>query len=151
MFGRRVVMRKLALGAFLILVVSACASITPMPIRTGEGCFQCRRPITNLRLASQVIAGGLASNFHAPRCLAAYLVEHPGDQGVAFVTDFPSGKMVQAAAAVYVPTVNRDNGERDFIAFSDRTMAQSEATARSASLFTWDAVLEQVRQARPGN
>jgi hypothetical protein len=104
-----------------------------------------------LRLAAQTVTGGLASNFHAPGCLAAYLVDHPGDQGVVFVTDFPSGNMMQAAEAVYVPTLNRENGERDFIAFSDRTMAQSEATARSAALVTWDAVLEQARQARRGN
>jgi len=139
-------MRKLALGAFLVLVVTACASVKPLPIRTGEGCFLCRRPITNLRLAAQIVGGGLSSNFQAPGCLAAYLVDHPEDQGVVFVTDFVSGKMVRAAEAVYVPTVNRDNGERDFMAFSDRTMAQSEATERSASLVTWDAVLEQARR-----
>lgn len=139
-------MRKLALGVFLILVVTACASIKPMPIRTGEGCFQCRRPIANLRLAAQIVGEGVPSNFHAPGCLVAYLVGHPAEHGVVFVTDFPTGRMVPAAEAVYVPTVNRDNGERDFLAFADRTAAQGEATARSASLFTWDAVLEQARR-----
>lgn len=144
-------MRKLALGAFLILVVSACASVKPMPIRTGEGCFLCRRPIANLRLAAQVVTGGIASNFHAPGCLAAYLVGHPGDQGVVFVTDFASGKIVQAAQAVYVPTLNRDNGERDFLAFADAAMAQSEATARTTSPVSWDAVLTQARQSQNGH
>ena len=144
-------MRKIALGAFLVLVVTACASVKPSPIRTGEGCFLCRRPIVNTHLAAQLVSDGLASNFQAPGCLAAYLVEHPGDQGVAFVADFPSGNMVQAAEAVYVPTVNRDNGERDFLAFSDRAVAQNEATSRSTSPVAWDAVLAQVRQARRAN
>ncbi|OFW16923.1 MAG: hypothetical protein A3F69_05400 [Acidobacteria bacterium RIFCSPLOWO2_12_FULL_66_10] len=144
-------MRKLALGVFLILVAGACASVKPMPIRTGELCFRCRRPILETRLAAQTIGGGLASNFRAPGCLAKYLADHPGDHSTMFVTDFASGRMIQAEAAVYVPTVDRDNGERDYIAFSDRTTAQSEATARSTSLVSWDAVLEQARQAQRGN
>lgn len=144
-------MRKLALGAFLVLVVGACASVKPMPIRTGEGCFLCRRPILDRRLAAQMIGGRLATNFQAPGCLAAYLVEHPADQGPVFVTDFATGDMVEAPAAVYVPTVERYTGERDYIAFVDRTAAQTEAAARSTSPVAWDAVLEQARKARPGN
>jgi len=122
-----------------------------MPIRTGELCFRCRRPIIDTRLAAQTIGGGLASNFRAPGCLAKYLADHPADQSTAFVTDFASAKMIRAEAAVYVPIVNRDTGEGDYIAFSNRTTAQSEATARSTSLVSWDAVLEQARQAQRGN
>jgi hypothetical protein len=122
-----------------------------MPIQTGEFCFRCRRPISDMRLAAQTIGGGLASNFRAPGCLAKYLATHPDEQGTVFVTDFTSGRMVRAQAAVYVPTVNRDNGEHDFIAFSNRVAAQDEATARSTSFVTWDAVLAEARQAQRGN
>jgi len=145
-------MRKLTLGAFLVLVVSACASITPMPIRTGEGCAQCRRPINNLHMAAQEVSSGLASNFHAPGCLANYLVEHPAAQDAAlFVADFPTGKMVDATKALYVLTVNRDNGERDFIAFENPEMAKSEAATRSTAPLGWDALLAQARQGQLGN
>lgn len=144
-------MRKLTLGTCLVLVLAACASIKPMPIRTGELCFRCRRPISDTRLAAQTIGGGLVSNFRAPGCMATYIAEHPGDQGAVFVTDFTSGRMVRAEGAVYVPTVNRDNGEHDFIAFSNRVAAQDEATSRSTSFVTWDAVLTQARQAPRGN
>ena len=143
-------MRRLAVGALLILIAGACASVKPMPIRTGELCFRCRRPIIETRLAAQTVGGGLVSNFRAPGCLAKYLADHP-EPSTVFVTDFASGKMVLAAAAVYVPTVDRNNGEQDYMAFSNRATAQSEATARSTSPVTWDVVLEQARQAQRGN
>ena len=144
-------MRKLALGVFLILIVGACASVKPMPIRVGEGCFLCRDPILDKRLAAQLIGGSLATNFETPGCLATYLVEHPADQGVVFVTDFVSGSMVEAPAAVYVPTLESASGKRDYIAFKEATDAQSEATARSTSPVAWDVVLERARQGQRGN
>ena len=144
-------MRKLALGAVLFLVVSACSAVSPMPIRTGEGCFQCRKPIANLKTAAQVVTEGMASNFDGSSCLAAYLVEHPQDKGAAFVADFPSGKMIPAGEAIYVLNVNRDNGERTYLAFSNATTAQSEATTRSTSPIAWDALLTEARKAQGGN
>jgi hypothetical protein len=52
---------------------------------------------------------------------------------------------------VFVPTLNRDNGERDYIAFRDRTAADTEAAARKTSPVTWIDVLEQAKKDQRGN
>jgi hypothetical protein len=144
-------LRRLTLGALAVFFAGACSSITPLPIHTGDSCFRCKRPIADTRLATQAIGGGLASSFRTPGCLAKYLADHPAEQNVVFVSDYTGGKMVRAESAVFVPTLNRDNGERDYIAFKDRTAANAEATARETSPVTWIDVLEQAKRDQRGN
>jgi hypothetical protein len=104
------------------------------------------------RLAAQTIGGGYASNFRTPGCLAKYLADHPDERNVVFVSDYAgASKMLLAESAVFVPTLNRDNGERDYIAFKDRAAANAEATMRQTSLVTWADVLEQAKKDQRGN
>jgi hypothetical protein len=146
-----VFVRRLALGALAMVFTAACSSITPLPIRTGEACFRCKRPIAETRLAAQTIGGGYASNFRTPGCLAKYLADHPDEKNTIFVTDYAGGKMLLAESAAFVPTLNRDNGERDYMAFKDRAAANAEAMTRQTSPVTWSDVLEQAKKDQRGN
>jgi hypothetical protein len=147
-----VLMRRITLGALTLVFTGACSSITPLPIRTGELCFRCKRPIADTRLAAQTIGGGYASNFRTPGCLAKYLADHPNEKNVLFVSDYAgAAKMVLAESAAFVPTLNRDNGERDYLAFKDRAAANAEAAARQTSPVTWTDVLEQAKKDQRGN
>ena len=137
-------------GVLLILALSACSSVGPVPIRTGEICFRCQRPIIDTRLAAQTVSG-LVSDFRTAGCLAKYLADHPGDKSAVFVTDYETGKLIPAASGVYVPTVNRDNGERDFVVYRRTANARVEAAARQTSTMTWAQVLEQAKSAQRGN
>ncbi|MBI3401880.1 MAG: hypothetical protein HY048_10710 [Acidobacteria bacterium] len=143
--------RRFALGALAMFLAGACSSVTPLPIRTGDACFRCKRPIADIRLAAQAIGGGLASNFRTAGCLAKYLADHPDEKNIVFVSDYAGGKMVLAESAVYVPTLNRDNGERDYMAFKDRAAANAEAVARQTSPVTWADVLAQAKKDQRGN
>jgi hypothetical protein len=143
--------RRLALSALTLVFTGACSSIAPLPIHTGELCFRCKRPIADTRLAAQTIGGGYASNFRTPGCLAKYLADHPTEKDVVFVSDYAGGKMLLAQSAVFVPTLNRDNGERDYIAFRDRAAANAEAMTRQTSPVAWADVLEQAQKDQRGN
>lgn len=85
------------------------------------------------------------------RSPCGYLVDHPAEKNVIFVSDFATGKMILAEHASFVPTINRDNGERDFVAFKDRATASTEAAALQTSPMTWPDVLAQVTKQEKGN
>ena len=59
--------------------------------------------------------------------------------------------MLLAQSAVFVPTLDRDNGERDYIAFRDRAAANTEAMARQTSPVLWIDVLGQAKSDQRGN
>ena len=62
-----------------------------------------------------------------------------------FVTDYTTGNLVSPERALFVATFNRDNGEKDFIAFTDRAAANAEAYSRSVKPVDWQAVMSQAR------
>jgi len=144
-------MKKLSGGVVLALVVGACSSIAPVPIHSGEVCFRCRRVIVDTRIAAQAIDGGLVSNFRSAGCAAKYLVDHPNDTSAVFVTDYQTGKMFPAQRAFFVPTLNRDNGEKDYVAFVARSAADAEAFSRRTQWLTWSAVKAAEQAAERGN
>ena len=137
-----------AAGVALVLVLSACNSVTPVPLRGGEVCYRCRRLILDTRVAAQTV-GTLATNFKTAGCLAKYLAVHPEETNEAFVTDYESGKLIRASSATFVPTVDPASGERDVVAY--RSEAAAAATVRQGSTLTWDEVLEQARGAGSAN
>ena len=38
------------------------------------------------------------SKFRAPGCMARYLIDHPGETGTTFVTDYATGKWLRLGA-----------------------------------------------------
>lgn len=137
-------MKKLSGCVVFALVLGACSSIAPVPIKAGDVCYRCRRVIVEPRLAAQAIDGGMVSNFRSTACLAKYLTDHPQDKSVLFATDYASGRMFPISEAFFVPTLDRNNGEKDYIAFSTRAGADAEAFSRKASWVRWATVLDQV-------
>jgi len=144
-------MSRMQVAVIGALLASACSSVTPFPIRTGDVCFRCRRVISDERLGAETVGGGLASKFRAPACLAKYLADHPNDTSAVFVTDYASGRFLPASRAFFVPTTDRNTGERDYMAYKDRAAAGAEAFSRRVATVTWAAVLEQAKKDQRGN
>jgi copper chaperone NosL len=134
---------RAALVLALTLLLSACASVTPVPIRAGDVCFHCRRTITDPTLAAEVISQqGHAFKFSSVVCMTEYLREHP-DEAVraTFVTDHTRGRMMPAERAWFVefevdPRVNLT----DFAAFRDEEAAAAFARQHESAKIDWAAV-----------
>jgi hypothetical protein len=137
-------MRRMLFGA-LMVSAAACSSVAPVKIDNGEVCYRCRRVIVESRLAAETIDRSLVSKFRTSGCLAKYLAQHPSDTSIVFVTDYKTGRLVAPSRAHFVPTVNRDNGEHDYVAYTDRAAADAEAFAHGVRAVTWDAVLDDAR------
>ncbi|HZR23404.1 MAG TPA: hypothetical protein VFA59_07455 [Vicinamibacterales bacterium] len=138
-------MRRMLLGA-LVVSVTACSSVAPVKVESGEVCFRCRRVIADSRMAAESIDHSLVSKFKTSYCLAKYLGQHPDDKSVLFVTDYTTGKLISADRARFVPIVNRDNGEREYIAYTDRAIADAEAFAKGTRAVGWADVLSDGRE-----
>lgn len=140
-------MRAIVLFA-LTLAVAGCATAKPLNVVTGEACWRCRQPINDKKLAGELLAdNGLASKFRTVHCMATWIGQQktPVD-GRYYVTDYASGKWVQAKDATYVYTVvNTTTMARDYLAFKDRDDADEKARADNSSLATWDDVLARGR------
>jgi len=137
-------MNRMLIGAFVVSA-AACSSIAPVKVESGEVCFRCRRVIADSRLAAETIDGAFVAKFKSSGCLAKYLAEHPEDTSIVFVTDYASGRLIRPVRARFVPTLNRDNGERDYVAFMDVASAEAEALSRRAKILTWEDVRAEGR------
>ncbi len=137
---------RLALALALAAGVS-CSSITPVAVNVGDQCFRCRRQIAEPRLAAEIIdANRLAYKFRTSGCLARYLADHPSDTGTIFVTDFPTGRMMQTAEAAFVPVlIDPNTGERDYRAYKNKADADKAARELGATPVDWTAVLAKAR------
>jgi hypothetical protein len=90
----------------VVFALTSCSSIAPVKVNAGDQCFRCRRTITDGRLAGETIdSSGFVSKVRAPGCMAKYLVQHPEETGVVFVTDYTTGKMIGPERALFVPVV----------------------------------------------
>ena len=131
-----------AFAALLVLGVS-CGSVHPVAIHAGDQCFRCRRPIFERAMAAELMDGNrFASKFRAPGCMAKYLVDHPGETGTTFVTDYATGKWIRPERALFVPVVlNRDTGESDYRAFFNRADADATAFELHTAPIDWTDVM----------
>ena len=146
-------MRRVLLGA-AILALAGCNTVSPVKVQGGEVCYRCRRVIEDTKMAAETLDGKLVWKFRSTGCVSKYLADHPQDKSIVFVTDYKTGRMVAPDHAFFVPTVNRDNGEKDFLAFSDRAAADADAFSRGVKPVDWNAVMSQARdwsQGRSGN
>jgi hypothetical protein len=133
--------------ALLSLALVSCSSVAPVKIAAGEQCFRCRRSILNERVAAETIDGNLfVSKFRGPGCMAKYLVAHPDEKPIVYVTDYATGKMMPPAGAFYVPEiVDRNKGESDYRAYRQQADAHAAAAELHAVVLGWDAVLSKAR------
>lgn len=133
-----------AVGALLTL---SCSSARPIAVRAGDQCFRCRRPIVETSMAAELMDGNrFGSKFRAPGCLAKYLVDHPGETGTTFVTDYASGKWMRTDQALFVPVLlNRNTGEADYHAFLNKADADAASAESRVAPIDWKTVLEKAR------
>ena len=129
----------------LALLLPACSSVTPVAIRAGDLCNNCGRTITDVKLAAEAIsASGQALKFRTVGCMARYLAKHPGPVQAAFVTDYPSGRMVRAQNATFVRAdIDPATGERDYYAFAEWTRASEFGKANEATGVDWFSIMQQ--------
>jgi len=136
-------------AALLSVGVLSCSSVAPVKVAMGEQCFRCRRPIINTRFAAETIAGDrsrIVSKFRGPGCMAKYLVGHPGEESVVYVTDYASGRMIGSDEAFYVPEiVDRNSLEMEYRAYGREADAKAAAAELKTALLSWNGVLEKAR------
>ena len=135
-------MRWLIVAAAVLAV--GCSSVKPLPVVVGDRCFDCQRPIDDIKLAGEMIdEGGHAFKFRTPGCLAKYLAAHPGEhyKGL-FVTDYNTGKFIPASRATFARiTINPASLEKDYAAFGSDSTAAEMAKKEGGSTLEWEGVL----------
>jgi hypothetical protein len=138
--------RTAGLGLLSVFVLS-CSSVAPIKVAAGDQCYRCRRYISNERLATETIDNNrFVSKFRGPACMAKYLVAHPDQQPVIFVTDYTTGRMMAPQHAFYAPElVDRNTGEVEYRAYRQQAQADAFAAEADAIPITWDALRERVR------
>ena len=140
---------KALYAVVIVAVVAACASIQPAPVQVGDRCVRCRRAISDLKLAGEII-DQLKAPFplRTAGCLAKYMKAHPDQQVTAvFVTDYRTGRMLPADEAWFVPSAlmwpDGKKTEEDYLAFRSRSDAAAMKTGNAGPL-RWAQVLAEV-------
>jgi hypothetical protein len=143
-------MRSLS-GTFVLaaaLIASSCSSVAPIAVHATDTCYQCGKPILDVRMAGEAIdADHLEYPFGSPKCLAAYVVSHPREHDALFVTDYTTGHMIDPTRATFVPVVVDDyTNERDYRAYLTRADADAAARPLRATPVGWNALITEARQ-----
>jgi len=135
----------LVVGLFVVL---ACSSLRPVAITTNDVCENCKRMITQPKIAAEIMPpSGVALKFRTVSCMARYMNQHPTDGGV-FVTDYRTGRFLSAQSAVFVRAEIDDNTrERDFLAFGDVAAAVEFGKTKGSSPVDWPSVVKQTAAA----
>jgi hypothetical protein len=132
---------------FLSLATLSCSSVAPVKVAAGDQCFRCRRAISEVRVAAEMIVGDheyFVSKFRGPGCMAKYIAGHPDPTATVFVTDYPTGEMIGSRDAFYVPVVvDRKTNETDYRAYARRPEAAAAAFELRTTAIRWDAVLDK--------
>ena len=134
-------MRAAAILA-LALLVCACGSFSPQPIRAGDVCETCKKQITDVKFAGEVITKqGLVLKFRTPECLAAYTRLNADSVGSKYVTDYQTSRMIRPESATYVRTVLDPNTrEMTYAAFLQVGDAAKFAKVQMSSPVDWLAI-----------
>ncbi len=137
-----------ALYTFLIIaILGACSSIQPVAVQVGDRCLRCRRSIGDLRVAGEIVDRMRAPfPFRTAGCMAKYVKVTPAENITAiFVTDYRTGRMLQADDAWFVPTqLTQPDGkkvESDYLAF--RSRADAEAAREGKPMLRWTQVVAE--------
>ncbi|HEY3382016.1 MAG TPA: nitrous oxide reductase accessory protein NosL [Vicinamibacterales bacterium] len=134
-----------ALGVGLFLLV-ACASVQPVAIRVGDVCDGCRRPITNAKIAAELVPpSGLPLKFRTVTCMARYIKEHQVSASEVFVTDYGSGRLIHVRSAVFVKSeIDDRTKELDYYAFGDVASAVAFGKKSGGSATDWPGILQRI-------
>jgi hypothetical protein len=142
---RRAVTAGTIWSAFLVVVfaIIGCRTNAPETIAAGENCFRCRRVIVDARLAAEMLNGRLPTKYRSPGCVARYVKAHQDEAMTLWVTDYPTGIMVRAERAWYVPILLNDRtGERDYRAYGRRDRAEAAAEELGTGAVRWRTVVD---------
>ncbi len=133
---------KTAVILVLAVFVCACSSFSPVPINAGDTCETCKKQITEVKFAAEVITTqGAVLKFRTPECLAGYVRQHPETVGAKFVTDYTNGRMVRPESATYVRTVLDENTrEMTYAAFLDTNEAVKFGREKVSMPVDWLAI-----------
>jgi hypothetical protein len=137
-----------ALCAIVIAVALAGCAVQPTPVQAGDRCLKCRRTISDLKLAAEIVdALKTPFPFRTAGCVAKYVKTHPDEQLTAiFVTDHNTGYMLPAKDAWFVPArLTQPDGrtvEADYYAFGSRSDAVAAKSDRAVQL-RWSEVLAE--------
>jgi hypothetical protein len=137
-------MKPRAMLVLASLLLAACSGLSPVPIQSGDKCFRCRRPISDLRIAAEIVdQDGRAFKFRTSGCMAKFLKEHPQEGARVFVVDYPTGRLVKAEGAIFIPTMMGEGPERalDYSAYALTESAREAAAREKTTPVSWDDVL----------
>ncbi len=135
----------LVIGLFVVL---ACSSLRPVAINTNDVCENCKRVITDTKVASEIVEpSGLVKKFRTVSCLARYMNQHPTEGGV-FVTDYKTGHFLSAQSAVFVKAqIDATTREEAYLAFADVASAVEFGKKNGSSPVDWPSVVKQTAAA----
>ncbi len=133
-----------ALG--LAFLIAGCASVTPVPIGSGDVCANCRQAITETKLAAEAIdSGGVVLKFRTVGCMARFLNGKNDKMQGVFVTDYTSGRFLRAQSATFVHhVINPNSMERDYAAFGNLRDAVEFGKKQQSSPVDWLAIQRYV-------
>ncbi len=134
--------------AFLsaVYIVLGFRPAPPDSIGAGEVCYRCRRVIADARLAAEMMDRNLPTKYKTAGCMARYVAAHPRTGSRYYVTDYPSGALIGADRAYFVPTlINENTGERDYKAFVSKAMAAQVALVTGSDVVNWTTVVARAR------
>jgi hypothetical protein len=137
---------KALYAVMVVAVIAGCASVKPAPVQVGDRCIRCRRVIGDLKVAGEIVDQlKTPLPFRTAGCLAKYVKGHPGEPLTAvFVTDYQTGRMLEAEDAWFVPTrmqqPDTKKAEDDYLAFRSRDAAAASTTEKPV-LLRWNQVL----------
>jgi hypothetical protein len=140
-------MLKMLYATIIAATLVACTSVRPVAIQAGDRCLRCRVSIGDLRVAGEIIDHLRAPfPFRTTGCLAKYVKAHSGEPFTAiFVTDFQSGRLIEADAAWFVPAkLAGPDGRQlqsDYLAF--RSRSDADAARAGQPLLRWSQVVAE--------
>jgi hypothetical protein len=134
----------------LLLVVLSCSSITPVPIRAGDVCETCRRTIDNVKIAAEIVPppGHLPLKFRTVTCMARFIHEHGNSDGAVLVTDYDTGRLIQARSAIFVKSeIDENTKALDYFAFGNVKSAVAFGKKTGGPSADWPSILKRASAA----
>ena len=146
-------------AVLVVAVVAGCASVAPVKLQSGDTCYRCHRTINDTKLAAEMLdrSDAIATSypFRTVGCMAKYLKANaPSKFTTIYVTDYRTGRMIQARSAWFVATelISPDGKtvEQDYVAFGSRDTANKfrqdlpVLRLQDQPLRQWDQVLAEV-------